>query len=94
MVKRFFFDNPPGYDEPEWKRSVMIDEEGVIYAPASVTDDEKGALVRAVGDGGVPLIMDRDHVYLPTGWLAAEYPEVASICHWIEGRFGDFQRRN
>ena len=35
---------------------------------------------------GVPAVIDKRHVYLPTAWLATEYPDMADVFRRIEQR--------
>lgn len=87
-------DDRPGNDTPRWVRSVAVADNGTIYAPAAMTDDESGAFIRVFFDGDVAMIFDEDHLYLPTGWIADAYPRVADICDKIEAKVRDWHARN
>jgi hypothetical protein len=83
----FFVDNPPGHNIPRWSRSVALASDGTIFAPAAMTDDsEKAVFLKAGWDGNIPAVVDQGHVYLPTWWIAREYPEVADICGMMESK--------
>jgi hypothetical protein len=84
--------NPPGYDEPAWKRSAAIDDRGTIYAPAVISDGECTALFKAACDGDVVGIEVDGHIFLPTRWLAREYPGDADIYALIEAAFAKGER--
>lgn len=45
-----------------------------------------GAMMRASWDGDVPMIVSDGHVYLPTQWLAGEYPRDRDLYLAIERR--------
>lgn len=74
--------NPPGHRKPEWFRSAALAEDGTVYAPAVVAGNELAVTMAATYDGVSALVSDH-HVYLPTDWLAREYPVVADICEKI-----------
>lgn len=68
---------------PGWLRSAAINEEGTVFAPAALTGNEGGAFLCASWDG-VPTVIHRGHVYLPTAWLAREHPQVELLCKKID----------
>jgi hypothetical protein len=68
-----------------WARSAALDGDGTVFAPAAIAGTEEAVLLSATWDG-VTILMDCGHPYLPTGWLAGEYPEIADICTKIETR--------
>lgn len=68
---------------PDWLRSAAINEEGTVFAPAELTGNERDAFLRASWDG-VPAVIHRGHVYLPTTWLARECPQIKILCKKIE----------
>jgi hypothetical protein len=79
--------NPPGGNMPEWARSAAMAGDGTVFAPAAMTDDpEMFVVLKAGWAGGVPLVTDDGHAYLPTWWLAREYPDVADTCRAIEAK--------
>lgn len=82
--------NPPGDRIPRWCRSAALAADGTIYAPAAMTDNEQAAIHAAAWDGDVPMVIDDGHAYLPTRWLAREFPHIADICDRIEARVRAF----
>lgn len=70
---------------PGWLRSAAINEEGTVFAPAALTGNEMSAFLKASWDG-VRAVIYRGHVFLPTTWLALEYPQVEMLCEKIESR--------
>lgn len=76
--------NPPGHNKPRWMLSAAVDSEGTVFAPAVITGNEQKALLCAIWDGGVPLVSNDGHPYLPVRWLAAYCPEEANLCMLIE----------
>jgi hypothetical protein len=86
---RWFMVEQTGFETvPEWVRSACLNDDGRVFAPAIVAGDEMRVLLCAAFDG-VSLILDDGHAYLPTDWLAREYPEVADVCARIESRLRD-----
>ena len=69
---------------PKWKRSVAVDEAGVIYAPGAIVGEQQ-ALFCAAYDG-VRVILDKGHAYLPLDWLMREFPKIAELGRKIERR--------
>lgn len=87
-------DDRDGRDTPRWVRSVAVADDGTVYAPAAMTDDEAGAFNRAFFTGEIKMVFDEDHLYLPTRWIAGAYPGVADICDKIEAKVRDWHARN
>jgi hypothetical protein len=87
-MRWFAVSAPDGATVPEWVRSACLADDGRVFAPAIVAGDEMRVLLCAAHDG-VSLILDDGHAYLPTDWLAREYPEVADVCARIESRLRD-----
>lgn len=87
-------DNHTGLDAPRWVRSIAVADDGTVYAPAAMTNDEDGAFARVFFDGEIKMIFDEDHLYLPTRWIAGAYPEVADLCESIEAKVRDWHARN
>jgi hypothetical protein len=85
--------NPPGGREPAWKRRVAIDSTGTVYAAAALAGNEEQVCWCAgcAASGNVLVVSDRGHIYVPTQWLAAEYPEIADVCKRIERRVGEVE---
>jgi hypothetical protein len=74
---------PQGTREPQWKLCAGIDDDGTVFAPAGIAGNEQTVLLCALFDG-VPAVVDKRHVYLPTTWLANEYPDMAEVFRTIE----------
>ncbi len=68
---------------PEWIRSAALADDGRVYMPAAACGNETQALL-AAGFDGVDMLMDDNHLYLPTDWMAREYPNLADLCAKIE----------
>ena len=78
-------DNPKGQTVPRWQCQAACAADGTIFAPAAIAGNETAVFLCA-GYDGVPCVVDAKHVYLPTDWLAREYPAVRDICAVIEKR--------
>jgi hypothetical protein len=75
----------PG-QKPRWLLSAALDPETLtVFMPAAAAANETAVTLSASFDG-IPLVSDEGHVYLPTKWLAQEYPEIADLCQKIEKR--------
>jgi hypothetical protein len=82
-MRGYTFD-APGVDLPQWLRRILITDDGATYIPAAVAGDERHIAMCAAFDG-CSIALDaprgqRRHVYLPTYWIAAEYPHLAEVC--------------
>jgi hypothetical protein len=89
----FTMANPPGSDRPAWMRSAALADDGTVFAPAAIAGNELRSFLVAAWDGDVPTVTDHGHYYLPTSWLAREYPDVADIGTLIEKRVAEFTAR-
>jgi len=76
---------PKGTREPQWKLCAGIDENGIVFAPAGIAGNEQAVLLCAFYDG-ISAVVSKRHAYLPTTWLAKEYPDMAEVFHSIERR--------
>jgi hypothetical protein len=81
----FAVKRPQGTREPQWKFCAAIDAEGIVFAPAAIAGNEQAVLLCAAYDG-VSAVINKRHVYLPTTWLANEYPDTADVFRRIEQR--------
>jgi hypothetical protein len=71
---------------PEWQRSAALDSEtDTVFMPAAATGNEQKASLCASFDG-TSAVIDAGHIYLPTRWIASEYPDMADLCLKIEGK--------
>lgn len=93
MIKLRWYnvDSPSArYAPPSWLRSASVDEQGNVYIPAALAGDETIVLLHATWSGNIPIIMNQflddsePHVYLPTWWIIAVYPNIANAIREIE----------
>jgi hypothetical protein len=77
--------NPPGHRLPRWRRAAALTRDnGTVFAPAAAAAREGIVFLNAVWSGNVPIVLHARHVYLPCGWIADKYPDVADLCQLIE----------
>ena len=62
---------------PAWLRTSGISEDGLVFLPAAIGENENITIMSATYDGDVPIVMNRNRAYLPADWLASEFPEIA-----------------
>ena len=72
-------------DIPQWMRCAALADDGTIFAPAAIVGDE-GLVFLAASWDDMPCVIDGDHYYFPTHWMAREWPDIADICLRIERR--------
>lgn len=72
-------------DLPQWQRSAGIDADGTVYVPACIAGHEHIVTLCAFHDG-VTVILHQEHPYIPSTWMAREYPPVRDLCEKIERR--------
>lgn len=72
---------------PLWARSIAISVDGTIFLPAVLAGSEL-AVVLCAFDDRVPVALGRQdrHCYVPSWWLAREYPDLAPTCTRVEQR--------
>ena len=70
---------------PKWIRSAGLADDGTVYIPAAVSGNEQAALLSASWDG-ISMVSYLNHIFLPTSWLAKEYPMTQELCIKIERR--------
>jgi len=73
---------------PKWKRSVILMDNGDIYVPAGMVDNEDRLLLIA-GFDGVPVIFEFHHLYMPITWLEKEYPKWQDVFDAIKKTVGE-----
>jgi hypothetical protein len=89
-LRQLIVDNPPGEHHEEWERSILVDDAGVVYAPAELLGSAFHAWMSACWDGDVPVANLDGHHFLPTWWLAKQDPEVAPVCALMEEKARDW----
>ncbi len=73
----------PGEDEhPDWVRTAGVDGGGKIFVTAALAGREDMVYFCAREDE-IKTAELNDHLYVPAGWLAQEFPCTADICHLI-----------
>lgn len=71
---------------PEWGRSAAMADDGTVFVPGAIGDNETW-VVLAAGYDNIPIVFDDDHLFVPARWLAKEFPgAVADLCVKIEQR--------
>jgi len=83
ILKWVAVENQPGFNEPEWKRSAALADDGRVFVPAIIAGDEKYILLCASHDAE-SIIFDSNHVFVPSDWLAREFTDTAELCKQIE----------
>ena len=63
---------------PEWLRTSFVGDDGTVYLPCGVFDNESSAFLRVTYDN-VPVVRQGRHLYAPSDWLAREYPRYAHV---------------
>jgi hypothetical protein len=76
-------------EAPDWARSAVIDADGVVYVPAAIGGNEDNVLICAVWENVTSIYSD-GHLYLPSEWMAREYPDMADIVRLVESRVREF----
>jgi hypothetical protein len=91
-VTWFEVKRPQGTQEPRWKFCAAINDKNTVFAPAAIAGNEQAIFLCDSFDG-VPAVISKHHVYLPTAWLVKEYPDMAEVFYSIERRcLGEIER--
>lgn len=73
-MKRFVIEGNGTKELPQWLRTSFVDDEGTVYLPCAVFDNENAAYMCMAFDG-VGAVRDKKHAYGPAWWLINEYPK-------------------
>jgi len=69
---------------PEWTIKFGIDENGVVFVPAAMAKiPEEEVYMCTLFDSTVS-ISHKNHWYVPSSWLAKEFPDTSDLCSSIE----------
>lgn len=68
---------------PGWGRSAALADDGTIYLPAALGAAERRVALMAMWDGVGVVEMDGHH-FVPSSWLAREFPDIAGLCQEVE----------
>ena len=73
---------------PEWTRTLIVDAaaDTIFASSVAITTDLESVVQGDAIHANEPIIIDNNHVYVPTRWLAKQYPENANICGTLERR--------
>lgn len=69
---------------PKWARSAAVRSDGTVFLPAAYAGNENMVFLCAGYDGDVPVLSANHHLYIPTWWIAREYPELRERLEAIE----------
>ncbi len=84
-MKWFVLEKNSNFNLPEWARTFGIDDNGVVFIPAAVTEipeDEVYQRLETYSD--IPMAQYCEHFYMPSGWLAQEFPAISDLCQMFE----------
>ena len=73
-MQKFVAKGNPKTQPRKWLRASFIDEDGTLYLPCAMFGSERAAFLCIAFDG-VPVRLDKNHVYAPVWWLMQEYPK-------------------
>lgn len=76
-------ENPIGKRVPRWQRSAGISDDGIVFVPGAMTGNEQEILLCAAYDG-TSVVSYLNHLYVPSHWLAKEFPKTKEVCELIE----------
>lgn len=63
---------------PKWQRSILVAEDNTVFLAAALAGNET-AISMAYGFDGGPAYIHRKHFFVPTHWLAKEYPALVEL---------------
>ena len=67
---------------PAWGRRCAFDAEGTLWVPAVLGGNETAVLL-ACGFDATPTIINKGHIYVPSAWMAKEFPALAELMERI-----------
>jgi len=65
---------------------LIVEGDTIFASSAAITADLESVVQGCAIHANESFIIDHDHVYVPTRWLAKQYPESANICGTLERR--------
>lgn len=63
--------------------TVGVSDTGVVFVPAAITGRGQEVLLCTAYDG-TPSATYRDHVFVPSTWLATEFADFRDLCEVME----------
>jgi hypothetical protein len=72
-VKFCMVGNPKGANIPLWKRTSAMAEDKTVFMSASFCGPENIVFIATCNDG-IPIILDGDHLFVPTEWVIKSFP--------------------
>lgn len=86
-MKWYVLEKNDNFNLPEWYRTFGIDNDGLLYIPAAVTqypEDEVLERLDADTNSDIPMAQYNDHFYMLSTWLSKTYPQTADLCQMFE----------
>lgn len=75
--------NTDGKKVPKWLMTLGISDAGVIFVPAAITGREQEVFLCTAYDG-TRIARYRNHLFVPSTWLAKEFPKTRELCESME----------
>lgn len=70
----------------EWKRSLLVADDGGLYAPAVAAGVTEAVAFYTAAYDGIAFIRHKKHLFLPLSWMRREYPEERELWDVMEKR--------
>lgn len=78
---------------PLWLRTIAVALDGSeVFVPAAIGGNEDAVILCAAWDGAA-FVRRLGHVYVPTSWLAIEFPDSSVLCELAAARARESLRR-
>lgn len=77
---------------PLWQRTTAVAPDGTVYVPAVLAECEFFVWLGASW-AGIPVFYHKKHLFVPTWWIAREYPALRALCQKIEARVKEAEER-
>lgn len=83
-------EQPEGKKLPKWVRSCGISNDGMtVFVPAAIAGNEEEVMLCTLYDS-TPSISYLKHTYVPSSWLAVEYPKTQELVELMEFKVKEY----
>ena len=86
VATHIFAQNPDVKRIPNWQRTALIDDNGVVYLTHAIAGLGRDTAMFICACDGVPFRILKNRIYLPAQWLRQEYPNIENAVDELCGK--------
>ena len=69
---------------PKYMRLAALGEDGQVYISSSIASDNHEMVFMCASFDGISAIVNENHIYYPSTWIAREFPKSKELAEKIE----------